>query len=471
MKPLTLQHYFVRAVLAVVALVAVTVRPSMSNAQPAQTPAQLNQYIELALQQNPDVMAARARFDQANARVDQANASLWPRIDVNATYTSFSGGRIITIPGIGAFSTASIGVIPWDNNISASWNIFNYAIWQAGKASHAYLAAATASELASELTTSYQVSDAYYAYAKSAELVQVRQNAVELAKQNLASTEALFKNDKAPKNDVLRAQVAVASSQGDLLAAKNQQNLARTNFNNLLKRDIDAAIDLPPSQALVDAPNDGRSLAQNSANGNSANDGSLTSSALPSTSLQQDLNQALHDRPELRQLTESQTALEGLRAVNVADYIPNVSLFARYGWQENKLQFSSADDYFTAGVQFHWNLFAGFGTNAHVAENDAQIRELDYQKESLINGIRIELQNARLELENAHERRDVAKTQLASAAENERITKLQYDAGMAPLITMIDAQTTLANAQANLTTTTYDVLLADAKYRKALGQH
>ncbi len=428
-------------------------------AQPAQTPKALADYIEVALKQNPDVMAARARYDQANARVGQATSSLWPRVDVNATYTSFSGGRIITIPGIGAFSTATIGVVPWDNNISASWSIFNYAIWEAGKASHAYLAAATSAELASELNTSYQVSDAYYNYAKATELVQVRQNAMDLAKQNLATTQAMFKNDKSPKNDVLRAQVAVSSSQGDILTAQNQQNIAKTNFNNLLKRDYDAAIDLPPTQALLDAPKDGDLAALS------------TESMAPSGSLTLDLNQALHDRPEILQLTESAQALEGLRAVSYADYLPNVALFARYGWQENKLAFSTTDDYFTAGVQLHWNLFAGFGTNAHVAENDAQIQEVNFQKESLISGIRIELQNARLELQNARERHAIALQQIAAATENERITKLQYDAGVTSLITMIDAQTTLANSQANLTTTTYDVLLADAKYRKALGQH
>ena len=63
----------------------------------------------------------------------------------------------------------------------------------------------------------------------------------------------------------------------------------------------------------------------------------------------------------------------------------------------------------------------------------------------------------------------IAKKQIASAEENYRITKAQYDQGMALLITMIDAQTTLAGAKANLATTTYDVLIADAKYRKALG--
>jgi outer membrane protein TolC len=102
-------------------------------------------------------------------------------------------------------------------------------------------------------------------------------------------------------------------------------------------------------------------------------------------------------------------------------------------------------------------------------ETDAQIEELRFNAESAFAGIRLEIENARLEKVNATERLAIAKKQITSAEENYRISKLQYDNGMLPLITMIDAQTTFANSKANLATTTFDVLIADAKYRKALG--
>jgi outer membrane protein TolC len=183
----------------------------------------------------------------------------------------------------------------------------------------------------------------------------------------------------------------------------------------------------------------------------------------------QDLQQALATRPELQQLTSAATALEGLERVNASNYFPNLALFGSYGWQEDKLKFSPESDYVAAGVQLRWNLFSGFGDRAKVAENEAQIVELEFQKENVQNGIRIEVQNARLEVENTKERYITAMKQLKSAEENRRITKAQYDAGIAPLITMIDAETTLANSKASLTVATYDEMLAEAKYRKALG--
>ena len=94
--------------------------------------------------------------------------------------------------------------------------------------------------LQKNLRITYQVSEAYYNYAKANELVNVRKNAESLAEENLKVANALFANDKAPKNDVLRADVGVAAAQGDVLTAQNMATLAKTNFNNLLKRDYEA---------------------------------------------------------------------------------------------------------------------------------------------------------------------------------------------------------------------------------------
>ena len=445
----------IRFVTLVLALAAFLFPRSSVRAQVPQTPAVLNQYIQLALKQNPDLAAVRERWNQAEARVDQASSNLWPKIDLNLRYTEFKGGRIITIPGLGTIEPSKFGITPWDNKLEAAWPIFNYAVWQANRTSKAYLSAATSEVESRALALTYQVSEAYYNYAKASELVAIRSNARDLAKQNLATTEALVRAEKAQQNDILRAEVALANAEGDVLQASNMQAIARTNFNNLLKREYDEPVDLPTAD-MITAVTTGPSFASSEVDGNGA-------------SFSQDFTAAKSARPEIQQLNSAITALEGLKAVNTADYFPSVALFANYGWQEQKLKFSSDADYFAGGVALRWNLFSGFGTNAKVSETDAQISELEYQREAAMNGIRIELHNARLERDNAAERRLVAAKALKSAEENRRITKVQYEAGLLPLITMIDAETTLANAKANMAVTTYDQLLADAKYRKALG--
>lgn len=440
-------------------LLSLLLSVTTAQAQSSAVPEVLQGYIELALKQNPEMGAARAKWDQADARVDQANSNLWPKVDFTSRYTDFDGGRIISIPNGPSIPSAQFAITKWDSKFEAIWPIFNYAVWKGRSATRAYLSAATSEVEAKELAVGYQVSEAYFNYAKSTELVAIRQNAVELAKQNLATAQALLSADRAQKNDVLRAEVAVAAAQGDVLSASNQQNLAKTNFNNLLKRDYNAEIVLLPAQALNEYRSSGPRLASMQG-----------AQMINSNSFEVDYRQAVDARPEVSQMTSAMTATEGIKSVNASDYFPNVALFSSYGWQEDKLKFSNDVDLLVGGVQLRWNLFSGFNTNAKVAETDAQLQEMHYQKENLMNGIRIELHNARLERENASERRTIAIKQLESATEHRRITKALYDAGQAPLITMIDAETSLANAKANLTVTTYDELLAEAKYRKAIGQ-
>lgn len=429
-------------------------------AQTAPTPQALHGYIEIALAHNPEINASRARWKNIDARVTEASSYLYPHIDFTSKFSEYSGGRVIDIPKVGKFNTSAIGIVPWDNEFVLSWPIGNLGVWEGMSVSKAYREASTAEVSAKELALIYQVSEAYYNYAKANELVGIRKSALALAEENQKVAGALFANDKAPKNDVLRADVGVAVAQGDVLSAENMATLARTNFNNILKREYNVEIEAP-------SPADVSSIVGSSPD--LASKEMEESAGLTLPPLHDDEEKAFANRPELQQILRTGDALGATEKMNISDYLPNVSVFASYGWMETKLQFSSEADLLVGGLQLRWNLFSGFGTNAKIRETEAQIEELRFTAESALNSVRLEIENARLEKVNATERLAIAKKQISSAEENYRITKLQYDNGMAPLITMLDAQTTLANAKANLSTTTYDVLIADAKYKKALG--
>ncbi len=447
-----------RTTLLLCLIVTVFVAPS-SFAQRTAVPDALKSYIETALSQNPDVMATRARWKNADAKVDESNAALIPHLDFVSRFTQYSGGRTVTLPNVGSFNTTGLGIVPWDNKFEFVWPIGNYALWQSTDVSKALRDASTAEVSAKELLVTYQVSEAYYNYAKASELVSIRENAVTLALENLKMAQALFSNDKAPKNDVLRAEVGVAAAQGDVLTAKNMAQLAKTNFNNLLKRNYDSEINIPKAEDLSALVGGGTDMA--------STDSRQFGSTLPL--LSEDADKAFTSRPELIQLMRTEQALQGVKRANWGDFLPSISLFASYGWQETTLKFSSDADLLLGGVQLQWNFFSGFGTTAKVHEAEAQLEELRYQTEAASNGIKLELESARLDKVNAVERISIAHKQLNSADENYRIVKLQYDNGMTTLITLLDAQTTLANAKANLTTSTFDVMIADAKYKKALG--
>ncbi|MEP7233966.1 MAG: TolC family protein [Ignavibacteriota bacterium] len=428
----------------------------------AQTPSPraLQGYIETALAQNPEVQASRARLHNSEAHVTEATSYLYPRLDFTSKFSQYSGGRVLNIPGVGVFNTAALGVVPWDNSFTVSWPIANLAVWQGMSISQGFRDATTAEVSAKELAISYEVSEAYYNFAKANELVSVRKSAESLAEENRKVANALFAADKAPKNDVLRAEVGVASAEGDVLTAQNMAALAQTRFNNLLKREYDATIETPTAEEITMTAGATADLALK---------GMHAANPLSLPPQHEDEQRAFGNRPELQQILRTGDALGATKRAAFSDYLPNISLFASYGWQEIDLKFANESHLFVGGAQLKWNLFSGFNSNAKMQEADAQIEELRFNAESAFAGIRLEIQNARLEKINATERFAIAKKLITSAEENYRITKAQYDIGLVPLITMIDAQTTLANAKANLATTTFDVMIGDAKYRKALG--
>ena len=108
-------------------LIVIAFAASSSFAQRTAVPDALKSYIETALSQNPDVMATRARWKNADAKVDESNAALIPHLDFVCRFTQYSGGRIVTLPNVGSFNTTGLGVVPWDNKFEFVWPIGNYA--------------------------------------------------------------------------------------------------------------------------------------------------------------------------------------------------------------------------------------------------------------------------------------------------------------------------------------------------------
>ncbi len=433
---------------------------SSAYSQNMQIPKALRSYIALAMNDNPQVQAAEARWRGTDAKVNEAASYLYPKIDVSSRFTAFEGGRVIDIPTIGPVNTAGLGLTPWDTKIEAVWPIGNYAVWQGVSTAEAFRDASTAQVAATERDISLQVSQAYYNYAKASALIEVRKNQLKLAEENYKLTKALFSADKVAKNDVLRAEVGIATAEGDVITTRRFQVVAQTAFNSLLNRKADATIELlsPEETAKLSA------FISDIVDNPATRDGKM---ALPT--IQSDLTTAYKDRPEIMQLLATEAGLEGAKRISASDFFPNIAIFGSYGWQEESLSFSSNSDILVGGVQLKWNLFSGFGTKAKIDQAQAQIEEIRFQRQAASNGIQVELENARSEKTSAIQRLAISKKVLASAEENFRITQLQYDNGTAPLITLLDAQFSLGNSRTNFTDATYDLLIAEVKYKRALG--
>lgn len=61
-------------------------------AQEEQKALNLDDLLSIAMEKNPQIIAARERINQASARLEQAAAGLAPKLDLSANYSKSEGG-------------------------------------------------------------------------------------------------------------------------------------------------------------------------------------------------------------------------------------------------------------------------------------------------------------------------------------------------------------------------------------------
>ena len=427
----------------------------------------LKEYIKSGLRDNLELQSAKEVLNTYDAKVNQASSNFLPKIDVSSRYTRAGGGRSFVFP-LGTmlnpvYKALNFGIElkdepinfvrpeEHDTKVELVQPIFNAAIYYGYKAQSNLYKSASYEYNAKELGTVYSIKEAYYNYAKTVQLVDVQKSALALAKENLDVTTNLFKVDKAPKSDVSRAEVLYATSEQALQSATNQMTLAKNFFNNLLSRELESGINFNPIpfadlEKIENSDELGTDL-----------------------TLAQAYEYAKNYRPELKQLNYAVKSAESAKKVNLGDFLPNISLAADYGFQGEKYKFDKESDYWMVSGVFSWNIFSGFGSQAKMDEAEAQINSILKTEQMTKQLILLDVKNNFISLQNIKNELTVARKRVISAEDNYFDVRKRYEAGMAALINLIDAQTSLDAAKANYVITFYSALSQKASFEKSIG--
>ena len=427
----------------------------------------LKEYIKISLKNNLELQSAKEVLNSYDAKVNQAFSNFLPKLDINARYTRAGGGRQFVFP-LGSMLNPIYKALdlPYelkdepvnfirekehDTKIELVQPIFNVAVYYGYKAQSDIYQSASYEYEAKELNIVYSVKEAYFNYAKTVQLVEVQKSALNLAKENLDVTTKLYKVDKAPKSDVSRAEVLYASNEQALQSATNQMILARNMFNNLVNRELESEIN------FVSIPF--KELESIEKMKNLSTDLTLSEA----------YEFALNYRPELKQLKKGIESAENAKKVNLSDFLPNISLVADYGYQGEEYKFDKDNDYWMVSGVLSWNLFSGFGSKAKMDEAEAQINSLKKNYERTKQLIILDVKNNYISLQNLLNELNVARKRVISAEDSYHDVRKRYEEGMAPLINLIDAQTSLDAARANFVITYYSTLIQKAGFERSIG--
>jgi len=121
------------------------------------------------------------------------------------------------------------------------------------------------------------------------------------------------------------------------------------------------------------------------------------------------------------------------------------------------------------GATLSFPIFDGFSRHARVKQTQFELQKIDNQVVNFENAATIEIQNSRNDLLNAVSTFTNQEKNLQLATEVSRTTKVKYDQGVGSNLEILDAETSLKEAQANYYNAIFDALIAKVNLDKSMG--
>lgn len=283
-----------------------------------------------------------------------------------------------------------------------------------------------------------QVVTAYFGILEAQKLLDAAGEEVVQMTDHLRVAKNLYEQGVVTRNDLLQAEVRLASSRQRRLAAANHLENSWLKLNYLTGDKPDHRTDLDRETTLQPA------------------------------SPQEDIQRAILERVEIR--AQQKTVEESEQAVkeNRAGYFPE--LFAKLGvdYVQNSKVKEQAIMAATVGLKI--NLFDGLATTSRyrqAVKNRSRNEDILHQLEA---ELMLEYQTAANDAGVASERIAVTEQAIRQGEENLRINKDRYQEQVGTATDVIDAQTLLTQTRTDYLRAVFDYQVAIARVKRALGQ-
>ena len=296
------------------------------------------------------------------------------------------------------------------------------------------------------LEVAKRVKQAYFNVLLSQKVALVTEDSVKNLKSHEKDAANFYNQGMIPYNDLLRSKVALADVIQKMEKAKANVKIAHAILNTLLELDLNKNLEV---EDLVNIP------------------------PVPGN-LDKIVEGALANRPELFMLKLALKNLEfRIKLAKSSDY-PTVAMIGRYEQNGDDLMATNNDfrNQYNSSLtlQASWTFFSGGKTRASTAKFRSDQRALKEKLKGLENGIKLETQNAFINLKVAKKNIQTAKESLTQAGENWRITNLQYQQQIVSSTEVLDARTFLSQAKTNYYSARYGYMISMAKLRRAMGE-
>jgi outer membrane protein len=410
----------------------------------------LEKAISQALEASYKIKARNERIEQATNVMKQARADFLPKLGTAYSYNRLSEPAVrgSTIFG----NTVVPLVVGTEDNFQWTWFLrqplfTGFALLSSYRLAELGIDQSQLEMDLEMLDLVLRVKEAYFNILGADKARQVAETTVESLTQTVKVARSFFEVGMIPINDVLKAEVELANAEQSLVSWTNLAQTARSNFNTVLVRQVNAPVEV--EDILVYKPEVG--------------DYSVFE------------KKALQNRPEIKILDVNILQADQQIRLAKSKYYPEISLTYQY--------ISQGDTVAVKGSPFvdanHWEVLAvanwtfwEWGKTYYAGrEKESLKRQLLETKADVEDGIRLQVKQAVLDLDSSAKNIPTTQKGVESGEENLRVNAERYKAQVSTITDLLDAQTLLARARLDYYRALYDHNQAKARLERALGNY
>ena len=348
-----------------------------------------------------------------------------------------------------------------DAGLSVNQLIFNGSYIVGLQASQAYKDLAIKNYNQTEEELVLNVSKAYYNLLINKERLDLYESNIKRVDSLFSDTRAMYENGFAEKIDVDRIKVSLNNLKTD-----------RDNFIRLVdlsERLLKFQMNYPLNEEIVVAES--------------------MSTAILESEIQVGDDWDYTQRPDYQVLLANKKLQELNIKNKYAESLPVISAYANAGYAtqspnfgglfSTNSNFEEMEDigigpdkwygYSTVGLRLSWSLFTGLQRANQIQQEKLTLLQVENSFDLLESSIEVDIQQTRINYDDARNRLEVQKENKALAQEIFDVATKKYSNGVGSNLEVIEAENSLKEADINYYNTLYEAVIAQLELKKALG--
>ena len=293
----------------------------------------------------------------------------------------------------------------------------------------------------------FEANKVYFNLLKAQKLAAIAREAVTQISAHKDVAKNFYEVGMTPLNDLLKAQVELANARQDFIVAQNNLETAKSNFNILLRRKINAPVKL---KDIIDY-------------------------CFFEKKIDFCFDMAEKNRLEIKAAELQVEIAQKELKLGKTDYYPSITLQGNYYKVGTDFDADGGDgisdpDSWDITATASWNFWEWGKTRYGVKEKLSALAQARYQQDEIIDNIHLEVKQAYLNTKESEQNIMAVKKAIEQARENFRISEERYKEQMDTSTDVLDAQTLLSRTMTNYYNALYDLKISKAYLYWAMGR-